>query len=236
MEFGVQEYTLKQRIEEVQLCVKQQMWQAALVLALTIPDICGQIKFPSPTKRNRKGKENYIKWFHEYVEFHFADEKGLNQDGYAVNPYFTGVMCYNLRCAFLHCGNDDTDKISDEIGHEFTLVINACDSIKKNSADENSADENSADENSADENSADENSADENSADENSAGEVIEVRVDIANLCTHICDGALRFYEEWEKPQDFADRRCRWLDYGKWRESFQSSRLILIEKDIPGKT
>ena len=57
MEFGLHEYTLEQRINEVNLCVERQMWQAALALVLTIPDICGQIKFSNLKKKDKSGKE-----------------------------------------------------------------------------------------------------------------------------------------------------------------------------------
>lgn len=188
MEFGVHEYTLEQRIKEVELCVNQQMWQAALALALTIPDICGQIKFVTLKMQNRKGMlvdasqgYKYSRWFHEYVEHHFADEKGWDGDGYAVNPYFTGDMCYHLRCAFLHSGEDATNEANNRIKYKFSLRTNSCDTISLNRD-----------------------------------SEIIYVDIDIANLCNYICEGALKFIHEWKKPQDFTDRKCRWLDLKEW--------------------
>lgn len=56
------------------------MWQAALALALTIPDICGQIEFTNLKMKNKKGEEvdasqgrKYSEWFRKYVESYFAD-------------------------------------------------------------------------------------------------------------------------------------------------------------------
>lgn len=193
MEFGLHEYTLEQRINEVRLCVEHQMWQAALALALTIPDICGQIKFSDLKKKDRNGKEisasigdKYSKWFHEYVEHHFADAQGWNSDGFAVNPYFTGEMCYQLRCAFLHSGDDTTQKPNDKIKYKFSLCINSCDSISLNSDDQ-----------------------------------IIGVTIDVSNLCGYIAEGALRFYHEWSKPQDFTDRKCKWIDIREWNDCME---------------
>lgn len=186
MRFGLHEYTLKQRVEEVKLCISQQMWQAALALALTIPDICGQIKFVSLKMMNRNGVEvsasqgyKYSKWFNEYVGCYFADEKGYNNDGYAINSYFTGDMCYQLRCAFLHSGEDASN--SDKIKYKFNLRTHSSDTISLDN-DRN----------------------------------IDYVDIDIANLCNFICEGALKFIHEWKKPQDFRDRKCSWLDLSEW--------------------
>lgn len=189
-------YTLEQRIEEVKRCLDCKMWQAALALALTIPDICGQIKFRNLKKINANGKEinasigdKYNKWFHEYVESYFADDKGWDQEGFAVNPYFTGDMCYQLRCAFLHSGEDAANKKNNKIKYQFSLRINACDAIHMKTEREN---------------------------------EIDSVIVDISNLCNYICKGALQFYHEWERPDDFNDRKCEWLDLDEWSECMKS--------------
>lgn len=188
MEFGFHEYTLEQRIEEVKSCLSSEMWQAALALALTIPDICGQIEFANLKMRNRKGEEvdasqgrKYSEWFHKHVEHWFTDVRGYDDDGLALNPYFTGDMCYQLRCAFLHSGEDATNKVSDKIKHNFNLRINSCDSFALNRSKE-----------------------------------ITHADVDIINLCNHICEGALNFYHEWNNHQDFTDKKCKWVDIKEW--------------------
>lgn len=177
MGFGLHEYTLKQRVDEVELCIKHQMWQAALALALTIPDICGQIKFGGNVG------ERYRKWFHEYVEHRFADPKAWDNNGYAVNPYFTAAMCYKLRCAFLHSGDDDIE----EKNLIFNLRINSIASVGLNDENEN-----------------------------------VSVSIDVAELCNYICEGALKFFNEWPQPQDFQDKKCCWVDIKEWNERIES--------------
>lgn len=193
MEFGMNEYTLEQRIEEVKLCVSQEMWQAALALALTIPDICGQIEFSNLKMKNRKGEEieasqgcKYSEWFHRHIEHYYADKQGWDKNKFAINPIFTGDMCYQLRCAFLHSGDDATNKIDSKIKHRFNLRINSCDSISLNKK-----------------------------------GDINGVDIEIANLCNYICEGALDFYSNWDNHQDFTDKRCKWLDVKEWKESVE---------------
>lgn len=194
MEFGLHEYTLEQRIEEVKLCVSREMWQAALALALTIPDICGQIEFTNLKMKNKKGEEvdasqgrKYSEWFRKYVEFYFADVQGWDNNGFVINPYFTGDMCYQLRCAFLHSGDDATNKVNDKIKYRFSLRTNSCNGFHQN---------------------------------ENR--EINHADIYIANLCNYICEGALRFYNEWDSKRDFSDKKCKWLDTKEWNEGIES--------------
>ncbi|MCR0315256.1 hypothetical protein MKA27_13155 [[Clostridium] innocuum] len=125
---GLHEYTLLQRVEEIKLCLENQMWQAGLALALTIPDICGQIKFKDIKQRNTIG-EKYSQWFKEYVEHYYADESGWS-GGTAKQPYFTGEMCYKLRCSFLHSGSNTTK-------YNFALRVNSCDTYSLNNKEFN---------------------------------------------------------------------------------------------------
>lgn len=129
MNWGVHEYTVIQRILEIEKCLEQQMWQSALALSLTIPDICGLVEFPYNNETGGKSTVGYRykKWFGKHVEHYFADHQGLDSNGIAINAYFTSVMCYALRNAFLHSGSDDIDQ-----KYEFVLRVNSSDSYGLN--------------------------------------------------------------------------------------------------------
>lgn len=66
---------------------------SALGIALTLPDICGNIAYPGTPVGER-----YKKWYREYVipisALKFKD--GLDEE-----------ICYKLRCAYLHSGSFD---------------------------------------------------------------------------------------------------------------------------------
>ena len=49
-------FTFLHRIEEVELNIEDGRWQSALALALTLPDICGDVAFPEIVKRYRDGR------------------------------------------------------------------------------------------------------------------------------------------------------------------------------------
>lgn len=67
---------------------------SALGVALTLPDICGNIAYPETGVGNR-----YKKWYENYVSPKSAikPEDGFNS--------VDGEVCYKLRCAYLHSGN-----------------------------------------------------------------------------------------------------------------------------------
>lgn len=69
---------------------------SALGMALTLPDICGNIAYPKTGNAIR-----YKKWFDEYAlpKSNIPPDEGF----ISVN----GEVCYKLRCAYLHSGNFD---------------------------------------------------------------------------------------------------------------------------------
>lgn len=80
---------------------KSNLYQAALALALTIPDICGAYQYPQSQVGFR-----YKKWFDEYVPPYYMP-KILGDPVDSKRKIMTGDICYCLRCAVLHSGNDD---------------------------------------------------------------------------------------------------------------------------------
>lgn len=91
------------RIAEIRSCINHDLYEAALALALTLPDICGKVEYP-----NAKVGPRYRDWIINFVDnnvFYDScfDIINLNQ---TFEP-LTASDIYNLRCSFLHNGDDD---------------------------------------------------------------------------------------------------------------------------------
>lgn len=128
MSWGQHTYTLLDRIEEIETALNEKLWQSALSLALTIPDICGQIEFKKYIKKNRDGSsvrlvgKQYKEWFTKHVEYHYAETQ---------SSYFNAEMCYQLRNAFLHSGSDDVRQTN----FKFELRTSSTDCISYNNCE-----------------------------------------------------------------------------------------------------
>lgn len=85
----------------IEKSVESENWYAALMLALTMPDICGQISYPD-LRGSGNSKKRYIKWFDIYMLHHY--ESPFHGEGFV---FMSGGDCYALRCALLHEGRDD---------------------------------------------------------------------------------------------------------------------------------
>ena len=84
--------------KSIEACVAARNWHAALALALTIPDICGQIEYPEWAGPGNTGKR-YPKWFDTWVR------ERLFRIGHAGKEFpMSGDDCYALRNAYLHTG------------------------------------------------------------------------------------------------------------------------------------
>ena len=85
---------IEEIINEIDKLLKNGYPYSALGMALTIPDICGNIAYPKMGNRKR-----YTRWFNEYV----SPINPSQSDGdYRL---FDGEICFKLRCAYLHSGN-----------------------------------------------------------------------------------------------------------------------------------
>ena len=88
-------------IKEINICLSNGCYMAALMTALTLPDICGKAKYPNMEKQT---KQRYIKWYDEYIgqcEKDPKDERGMIS--------LCGELVYSLRCSVLHQGNPNID-------------------------------------------------------------------------------------------------------------------------------
>ena len=57
-----------QKLEAIKKAYSDGNYMAALALALTIPDICGQVEFPELSGSRHVG-ERYRKWFDLRIQF-----------------------------------------------------------------------------------------------------------------------------------------------------------------------
>jgi len=121
---------MKQTITAIRDAIDKECWLPALALALTVPDVLGQVAYPNYGVGRR-----YRTWFHENVEHRFADHTGYDDNWDAKRPYFTADMCYKLRCEILHAGNDDIDfeygarEEDRDYDYDFELRVHACNSF-----------------------------------------------------------------------------------------------------------
>ena len=85
------------RLQEIKSILDHGLFRPALILALTIPDICGRIDYPNiPDDKNGT---RYQKWFDENITKYNIGEVGKNNERF---DCFNGYMCYLLRCRMLH--------------------------------------------------------------------------------------------------------------------------------------
>ena len=104
-------------VQDIRKSLEKDLYFAALISAIILPDICGKVEFPE----EKSSRKRYILWYDKEIGKY---EKNPNDK---VNmPYLSGEVIYNLRCSLLHEGNPNVnnDKLNsdDKIDH-FSLVI-----------------------------------------------------------------------------------------------------------------
>ena len=99
------------RINDIEFCLEQEHYMAALSLALTLPDICGKAEYPSDGTTSR-----YIKWFNQFMIQYKKSASPYSDD----MPYLSGETVYNLRNEFLHSGNPNV--VKEQIKEELCKV------------------------------------------------------------------------------------------------------------------
>ncbi|KJJ69480.1 hypothetical protein [Clostridium sp. FS41] len=98
------------KIGSIKKAIECECYLPALSLALTLPDICGQIEYPDfvNDEGDRQGARQYKTWYDNHVRpLYYIN----HEDAPAFQ--FDGALCYALRCALLHEGNfelKDRDK------------------------------------------------------------------------------------------------------------------------------
>lgn len=83
-------------IESIKSSLESKNYFAALLLSLTLPDICCSLE----AANRRSTGEKYAAWFLKFVQSKYTTNKGENSE----TVFLCGHECYALRCSFLHKG------------------------------------------------------------------------------------------------------------------------------------
>lgn len=86
--------------KSIKKSLESENWYAALALALTLPDVCSKLEFPT-----RIPSARYIDWFNEYLSGKYTVNPRLQTDNKTV--IVSGRDAYAFRCAFLHEGESN---------------------------------------------------------------------------------------------------------------------------------
>lgn len=112
-------------INEIEKCIENECYIAALSLSLTLVDTCGKAEYQT------NGKDRFINWYDSHIGDMYKPTSKHGED----MPYLSGELAYQLRCMLLHQGtpnaidhssgdrakvNDDRNKIN-----EFILTISS---------------------------------------------------------------------------------------------------------------
>ncbi|WP_414524190.1 hypothetical protein, partial [Umezakia ovalisporum] len=73
-------------IGDIQMCIEKDLFYAALVVALTLPDICAALE----TEDGWARKDLYKNWYNTYILPNYSS--------------LSAEDCYNLRCSVVHQG------------------------------------------------------------------------------------------------------------------------------------
>ena len=107
---------MKSIINSVELSLQTKNWYAALIVALTLPDIAGKIEYPDETSFSKR----YADWFEKYCGSKYIFE---TPSAKFETLSLSGFDCYALRCAFLHEGNSDiSDQKKQQVLNDFIFI------------------------------------------------------------------------------------------------------------------
>ncbi|MDD6204273.1 MAG: hypothetical protein PUC05_04715 [Firmicutes bacterium] len=97
------------KIIEIKKALSAELYNCALALSLTLPDVCGKIEFPNEALPGNR----YKKWFSSYATTYFTTKAtSLPSEEIVEYAWLSAEECWALRCAFLHAGNFDVDHVS----------------------------------------------------------------------------------------------------------------------------
>lgn len=96
------------KISEIRSALNMELYNCALAVALTLPDIFGKVEFPKECSSAKRYKD----WFTAFAEPLFTVPATKLPEEKIVNvTWMTSEECWALRCAVLHAGNYDADRI-----------------------------------------------------------------------------------------------------------------------------
>jgi hypothetical protein len=109
------------KLDQIEKAIESELYHPALALALTIPDVCGKIRYGYKEAKN--DQERYTKWYNEYVLAHSVS-KWRGDPSEIRNPEFNGRDLWNLRCEYLHAGKANVLYFENvPYGYKFELNI-----------------------------------------------------------------------------------------------------------------
>ena len=89
-------------VNEIRYAMNANLYNCALTLALTLPDICGKAEYPC----EKSSRKRYKKWFSFYAAPSFCCKAENAYTGDIVNfSWLSAEECWALRCSVLHSGN-----------------------------------------------------------------------------------------------------------------------------------
>lgn len=107
---------MKQFIDSLEQAITSGNNFGALIIALTLPDICRKIQDPNST--SAKG---YTAWFDKWMGHHYVKYMGSPP---TKTVFLTGSDAYALRCAMLHQGEFDiTDQRARVAIKNFKFIV-----------------------------------------------------------------------------------------------------------------
>lgn len=94
------------KIAEIETALETELYNCALALSLTLPDVCGKVEYPNELSSSAR----YKGWFSAHaIQFFTAEPINLPKEEIT---WLSAEECWALRCAFLHAGNYDVEHIS----------------------------------------------------------------------------------------------------------------------------
>lgn len=110
---SIREINMLDLIDDIENALQHNCLRVALGMALTLPDICGQVEHPKLNVGER-----YTKWCDKYLK-----NQGFITTGDIEDKVISGNMCYKLRCAYLHSGNIELNQRENDDFPEFRLLM-----------------------------------------------------------------------------------------------------------------
>lgn len=195
-------------IEEIRFCIKHDKLRSALGMALTLPDICGNIEFKG---QNIKVEKRYVGWCDRYLfnEGHITAIIGSSHEGgeFGKQRVIDPMYCYKLRCAYLHSGNAILNQREKDDFPEFELRISSSEVNGVYTEPYTTCND-----------------------------KVKEITVDVRHLCSVLCDTAEKYFYQHNK-RDFIEHSFRIVDVEKnavaWRQCKIKAEDIMMRKKNP---
>lgn len=107
---------MKSILDSVELSLQTKNWYAALLVALTLPDVAGKIEYSGEASFSKR----YADWFEKYCGSKYIFEAPSAK---FETLSLSGFDCYALKCAFLHEVNSEvSDEKKRQVSENFIFI------------------------------------------------------------------------------------------------------------------